>query len=71
MKLLHDGGGIYTLGYQPGTVIRYNLVVFCGWVLSHRSDCIVPSVRLTPAYQVDTDNGQSGWYARVYGSSLG
>jgi chromosome partitioning protein len=32
---------------------------------------IVPSVRLTPAYQVDTDNGQSGWYARVYGSSLG
>jgi hypothetical protein len=26
MKTLADGGGIYTLGYQPGTVLRGNLI---------------------------------------------
>lgn len=26
MQLLYDGGGIYTLGYQPGTVIRNNYI---------------------------------------------
>jgi len=26
MKMLADGGGIYTLGYQPGTVLRGNLI---------------------------------------------
>ena len=26
MKLMYDGGGIYTLGYQPETVIRNNLI---------------------------------------------
>ncbi len=26
MTVMHDGGGIYTLGYQPGTVIRNNLI---------------------------------------------
>ncbi len=26
MKVLHDGAGIYTLGYQPGTRITHNLV---------------------------------------------
>jgi hypothetical protein len=26
MKMLADGGGIYTLGFQPGTVLRGNLI---------------------------------------------
>lgn len=26
MKMLADGGGIYTLGYQPGSVLRGNLI---------------------------------------------
>lgn len=26
MKLMYDGGAIYTLGYQPGTVVRNNLI---------------------------------------------
>jgi len=26
MKALADGGGIYTLGFQPGTVLRGNLI---------------------------------------------
>jgi len=26
MKMLADGGAIYTLGYQPGTVLRGNLL---------------------------------------------
>ena len=26
MKTLADGGGIYTLGFQPGTVLRGNLI---------------------------------------------
>ena len=38
-KLLNDMGGIYTLGVQPGSVIRYNLIhgvscaCNCGWCI--------------------------------------
>ena len=31
MNWLGDGGGIYTLGFQPGTVVRGNLVHAVGY----------------------------------------
>jgi hypothetical protein len=59
--VLSDGGGVYTLGLQPGTVIRYNRVHgavaarygFHGFYFDQGSSCLTLSNNL--AY--DTDSG--------------
>ncbi|MGO8745628.1 MAG: right-handed parallel beta-helix repeat-containing protein [Thermoguttaceae bacterium] len=63
MRILCDGGGIYTMGFQPGTVLRGNLV--------HHVLCS-PVARRNDHFGIYLDEGSSGFLIEentVYGTS--